>query len=300
MLPKSSKNCLLAACVLLVCCPFTLKAQQQSMSIPLWPKGAPGYENRRDIPEQAKDYWVKNIQNPSLVVFLPPKEKATGAGVVICPGGGHSLLVYTAEGLDPAAFLNHLGIAAIVLKYRLFREPESPYHYQKEVREDILRAMRLVRSHAGDWNIDTARLGVMGFSAGGEVAALVAYAPGTGDPVAADPVDRLPARPNFQILIYPGPLGVPDSIPANAPPAFLLAANDDPCCAVPTLSLLEKYRHSGAPVEAHILSQGGHGFNMGYRSKINAVKNWPALLTDWLKDNILSTTAAPGKPEEKP
>ena len=124
----------------------------------------------------------------------------------------------------------------------------------------------------------------MGFSAGGEVAALVAYGPGDPDAPRTDPIDRLNGRPNFQILVYPGPLFIPGTVPADAPPAFLVAANDDPCCAVPTLDVLMRYRAAGAPVEAHILSGGKHGFNMGARSMLRAVNTWPQRLADWLAD----------------
>ena len=101
---------------------MTSHAQDTARQIPLWPNGAPGFENRRNEPEEAKDYWVKNIHNPSVTIYLPPKEKATGAAVVIFPGGGHRLLVFNAEGREPARFLNSIGVAAIIVKYRLFRE----------------------------------------------------------------------------------------------------------------------------------------------------------------------------------
>jgi acetyl esterase/lipase len=252
--------------------------------IPLWPNGAPGFENKRNEPEQAKDYWVKNIHNPSITVYLPPKALATGAAVVIFPGGGHRLIVFDAEGRDPARFLNSIGVAAIIVKYRLFREDSAIYSLDKEVRQDAYRAIRLVRSKAAEWNIDTARVGVLAFSAGGEVAALVSYTPGMGDQTAPDPIDRLNGRPNFQLLVYPGPLGIPAAVPGDAPPAFLIAADNDECCSPPVVNLLEKYRAAKVPVEAHILSGGNHGFNMGYRSKLQAVKNWPQLMADWLED----------------
>jgi len=267
---------------------LSLAAQDTHSQIPLWPNGAPGFENRRNIPEEAKDYWVKSIHNPSITVYLPPKEKATGAAVVICPGGGHRLLVYNAEGRDAALYLNSLGVAAFVLKYRLFRQ-DSAYTLEKDVKMDAYRAMRLVRSRAAEWGIDTDRVGMLGFSAGGEVVALIAYAPGEGDPHASDAVDRLNGRPDFQMLVYPGPLGVPEKVPGDAPPAFLIAANDDECCAVPVIKLLEKYREAKAPVEAHILSGGSHGFNMGYRSKLQAVKTWPQRMADWMSDMGLLT-----------
>jgi acetyl esterase/lipase len=260
-------------------------AQSTSPEIPLWSNGAPGFENRRNEPEQAKDYWIRHINNPSITVYLPPKEKATGAAVVICPGGGHRELVFNAEGRQPAEFLNSIGVAAFVLKYRLAREENSPYSLDKHPREDAYRAMRLVRSKAKEFGIDPNRLGMLGFSAGGEVVEMVAYAPGKGLADAPDPVDRLDGKPNFQMLIYPGPLGVPETVPADAPPAFMLAANDDVCCSGPVVTLLQKYRIANVPIEAHIYTQGKHGFNMGDRSKLKSINTWPQRMADWLNDN---------------
>ncbi|MDQ3289780.1 MAG: alpha/beta hydrolase [Bacteroidota bacterium] len=279
---------------------FPGKAQEKGTTIPLWPKGAPGFESRRNEPEQAKDWWVKNIHNPSITVFLPPKEKANGAAVVICPGGGHRELVYNAEGVEPAAFLNNLGVAAIVLKYRLGREENSPYSVEKHPRQDAERALRLVRSRATEWGIDPNRIGIMGFSAGGEVANMVAYGPGTGDSKATDPIDRQNSKPNFLVLIYPGPGFIPATIPSDAPPAFLLTANNDPCCSGSTIEILQKYRAAKVRVEAHILAQGSHGFNMGQRSKLNSVATWPQRLADWLSDTnwLLPAGSAQAKKPE--
>ncbi|APW58884.1 alpha/beta hydrolase [Paludisphaera borealis] len=263
--------------------------------VPLWPKGPPGFEARRDEAEQAKDYWVKNIHNPSVTVFLPPKDKATGAAVLICPGGGHRELVFNAEGVEAAHYLNSIGVAAFALKYRLGREKDSPYKPEVHAREDGLRALRLIRSRAAEWGIDPNRVGVMGFSAGGEVASLVSFGPTAGQSDAADPIDRVDARPNFLIQIYPGPLGIPDVIPKDAPPAFLLVANDDRGAARVIAGLFQKYRTAGAPVEAHVFARGGHGFNMGNRSKLATLKNWPKRLADWMADNDL---LSPRKPSE--
>jgi acetyl esterase/lipase len=254
-------------CLLIV--PVALLAQTApQMVIPLWKNGAPGFESRRNEPEQAKDYWVKNIHNPSLTVFMPDKDKANGVAVVIFPGGGHRLLVYTAEGIDPAKYLNSLGITVFVLKYRLGRDTLSPYKIEVHARQDGFRAMRLVRSRAAEFGIDVNRIGMMGFSAGGEVVDMVAFDPGKGNPNAADAIDRASSKPNFVIQIYPGPLYIPAVVPADAPPAFLLAANDDPCCSVSVMKLLQAYRDAKVPVEAHLFTQGAHGFNMGYRSKL--------------------------------
>ena len=260
-------------------------AQDQPRQIPLWPNGAPGFESRRNEPEIAKDYYIRNINNPSVTVYLPPKDKATGAAVVICPGGGHRLLVFKAEGEDPARYLNTLGVAAFVLKYRLPREEGSPYSLEKHPREDGLRAMRFVRSHADEWGVDPKRLGIMGFSAGGEVVSWVTFTPNEGDPNAPDPIDRVSARPDFVIMIYPGPLGVPSTVASDAPPAFLAAADDDACCSASTVKVFEAYRAAKVPVEMHIFAHGGHGFTMGYRSKLESLKNWPQRLADWLNDN---------------
>jgi acetyl esterase/lipase len=267
--------------------PAVAPAQQESQEIPLWPNGAPGFESRRNEATIAKDYWIRNIHNPSVAVFLPPSEKATGAAVVICPGGGHRELVFKAEGEEPARYLNSIGVAAFVLKYRLSREEGSPYSLQKHPREDGQRAMRLVRSRAAEWGLDPNRIGMMGFSAGGEVVSMVAFGPGAGDPGASDPIDRQSSRPDFLIMIYPGPLGIPEKLSADAPPAFLLAANDDACCSGPTVKLLERYREAKIPVEAHIVFQGGHGFNMGNRSRLASVKGWPQRMADWMADTNL-------------
>src|SRR5512139_2289869 len=137
--------------------------------LPLWPGGAPGSEARRGEAELAQDYWVRNIHDPSLTVFLPAAGTANGAAVIVVPGGGHRLLVYKAEGEEPAAFLARRGVTAFALKHRLAREEGSTYTIEGDARADAYRALRLVRSHAAEWQIDPSRIGIMGFSAGGEV-----------------------------------------------------------------------------------------------------------------------------------
>src|SRR3954468_514314 len=191
--------------------------------IPLWEHGAPGFEAQRNEPEQHADWWFKNIHNPSLTVFVPEPGKANGTAVIVAAGGGHRELVFNPEGVEPAQYLASLGVTAFALKYRLFREPGSKYTIDNTA-EDIQRAMRTVRARAAEWHLDPQRIGIMGWSAGGEVAALVAYPPADGDARSKDPVERVSARPDFEILVYPGPAGIPDTIPANAPPLFLVGA----------------------------------------------------------------------------
>jgi acetyl esterase/lipase len=256
---------------------------QAQQVVPLWDNGAPGFESRRHEPEQHQDWWYKNIHNPSLTVFLPADGKANGTAVIIAPGGGHRELVFDPEGVEPAQYLASLGVTAFALKYRLFREPGSPYKITHPA-EDIRRAVRMVRARAAEWRLDPRRIGVMGWSAGGEVAAMVAYPPVEGDARSADPVERVSARPDFQILIYPGPYGIPDKIRTGAPPLFLLGAADDEYVAGVMFDLTRKYREAGASIEAHIYAQGKHAFNMGQRSQYLSIRRWRERLADWLED----------------
>ncbi len=142
-------------------------------------------------------------------------------------------------------------MAAFVLKYRLFREEGSPYT-EEHPRQDAARAMRLLRSRAAEWGIDPARLGIMGFSAGGELAAWASFEDRPADAQSTDPVEKFNAHPDFMICIYPGPLAVPAALGSQPPPAFLLAANDDECCSEPILQLADMYRKAKVPVEMHL------------------------------------------------
>jgi acetyl esterase/lipase len=283
-MPHLQISCLFAPGVLLslIVCPSWAEPQV----VPLWPEGAPGFEDRRDEPEQAQDYWVKSIHNPSITVFLPPAEKATGAAVLVLPGGGHKELVFRAEGTEPAEWLNELGVAAFVLKYRLAREKDSPYSLDIHAREDAERAMRVIRHRAAEWKVDPARIGMLGFSAGGEVVAQATYQ-SSAYSTAVDDIDRANARPNFVMIIYPGPLGMPKMVPADAPPAFLLVSDDDWSHADGVVDLLAAYRKVGAPVEAHIYARGEHGYNLGFRSNLASIKNWPVRMADWMTDNYI-------------
>lgn len=264
--------------------PLVLIAQEKKPVLYLWQAGTPGFENRKNEPEQAKDWWVKNVHNPSLTVYLPPKEKANGSAVIICPGGGHNQLVFTAEGQDAAEYFNSIGVTAFVLKYRLFREDNSAYKPEHTL-QDGRRAMRLVRQQAITWSLDTNRIGLMGFSAGGELAGWVAFHLANENEVITDNIDKLTCKPGFLILVYPGPLAVPDTIRHDAPPLFMVAANDDACCSEPVVKLLQLYRKANVKTEIHLYAQGKHAFNMGKRSALKSINTWPQRMADWLSDN---------------
>ncbi|WP_339753804.1 alpha/beta hydrolase [Algoriphagus aquimarinus] len=262
--------------------PSLLFAQDNSETIFLWENGAPGFESRKDEPELAQDWWVRNIHNPSITLFKP--EKPNGSFILVCPGGGFRNLGYNGEGVAPAKFLNDLGVTVGVLKYRLFREEGSPYT-EEHPTQDVIRAMRLVRSNAQKWDIDSDRIGIMGFSAGGEVVNWVAYDTNSGNENSADLIERFDAQPNFQIQIYPGPLGTPETVASDAPPAFLLAANKDECCSSTIVDIMLAYRKAGADVEMHLYSKDEHAFNMGLRSEFVSINHWPDRLKDWLEDH---------------
>jgi acetyl esterase/lipase len=264
--------------------PVLLYAQDSSIVIHLWNNGAPGFENRKNEPEQAKDYWVKNINDPSLTVYFPPKGKANGAAVIICPGGGHKELVFNAEGKEAATYFNSIGVTAFVLKYRLYKEENSPYTIYNTV-SDGSRAMRLVRHEAAQFNIDTNRIGLTGFSAGGELAGWVAFDTYKDKISKPDDIDKEECKANFLILIYPGPAVVPDTIRTSAPPLFMVAANDDDCCSLPVIQLLQLYRKAKVKTEVHLYAQGSHAFNMGNRSALHSIHTWPQRMGDWLADN---------------
>jgi endo-1,4-beta-xylanase len=280
---------ILAAGLVLSCLAF---AADRGQEFPLWPHGAPGSEGQtgKELvqPRDATHAYIRlsGINNPSVLVYLPPKEKATGAAVVIAPGGGHSFLAMDVEGYEIVDWLNAHGIAGFILKYRLAREPNSHYTVIGHAFPDSERAVRLVRSRAKEWGVDPARIGFMGFSAGGELAALMETRYETGSPEAADPIDRVSARPDFSLIIYPGfRLDEISSVPKDAPPAFLACATDDPGHVVTTANLYLLLQKNKVPAEMHLYEKGGHGFGM--RDKGAAVTHWNDRLLDWLNDHQL-------------
>ena len=275
----------LLSCIAATMLPATTPAAEPLL-IPLWEKGAPGFEDRRNEPEKVNNGTVTNIHQPTLTAFLPPREKANGVAIVVAPGGGLAKLGFQSGGVEPAELLAQAGYAAFVLKYRLPREPGVPYKFEEHTLQDGQRAIRLVRSKAAEFGFQPDKVGMLGFSAGGEVVSLISYRPGNGSASAEDPVDRLNGRPDFQLLVYPGPLGIPSAVPPNSPPAFLLIAADDPHTSV-LLNLMQRFRESGVAYESHIYARGGHGFGMGKRTQRQSLSRWPDRMLEWLNDEVL-------------
>lgn len=257
----------------------------------LWKDGAPGFEDKKDEPEVAQQWWVANIHNPSITAYFPEAGKANGTSILVCPGGGHRELVFGPEGVEAAEFLNKLGVTVFALKYRLGRDKlidgDKPYSSHVHARQDGHRAMRTIRSNAKDWGLDPGAIGIMGFSAGAQVAHMVVFDKNEGVESSPDLIERVSSRPNFQVIIYPGGGHIPEVIPSNAPPAFLLATMEDRGPASTILKLAEKYRAAKSPVEIHLFTQGAHGYNMGNRSKLHTIHGWPDRLADWMHDSGL-------------
>ncbi|MGA7917264.1 MAG: alpha/beta hydrolase [Candidatus Acidiferrales bacterium] len=253
----------------------------------LWPSGAPGSEGKtgaetvRLTPEG--EHIISNVNQPSITVYLPAKETATGAAVVIAPGGGHVELWMDHEGYNVAQWLSAHGVAAFVLEYRLARAPGSTYTIEGDSLPDMQRALRLVRFRAAEWGVDARRVGVMGFSAGGEIAALAATHFDAGSSGAKDPIDRESSRPDFQVLIYPGlPYDLDLSLAKDTPPAFLLCGDEDR--ADISQGLPEFYmalRRAGVPAELHIYTGVGHGFGLRARNT-GPVAAWPDRFLEWM------------------
>jgi endo-1,4-beta-xylanase len=275
------------ALLTLLLAPATVLSANQAKEIPLWPNGAPGSEGKTG-PESARvtengERVVSNVHQPSITPYIPPKDKATGAAVIIAPGGGHRELWTDHEGHNVARYLSARGVAAFVLKYRLAREANSTYTVDDHALADMRRAIRLVRGRASEWNINTSRVGVMGFSAGGELAALASMRFDGGNKDSADAVERESSKPDFQALIYPGSSRrfVPT---ADSPPVFIVCGyGDRPDISQGMAEVYLKFKQVGVPAELHIYAGAGHGFGMR-DNNTKAAGKWPARFEEWLSD----------------
>jgi acetyl esterase/lipase len=253
--------------------------------------------------------WITGVRWPTLTVYLPPKDKATGSAVVICPGGGYGGEAMDLEGYDVAKRFVEAGVAGIVLKYRL-PAPDMDRTQVPWPLQDGLQAIRLVRDHAAEWHLDPHKVGMMGFSAGGHLASSVATHFDLGNMHSLDRVARLSSRPDFLILGYPvitfhgpyahtgsrdnllGPNADPklvtlysndEQVTAQTPPTFLVQAQDDPVSVQNSVLFSEALKQHGVPYEFLHLQTGGHGFGLGVHGGEPAA--WPDRCLAWLKAN---------------
>ena len=281
----------------------------QDYRLPLYTGTIPNskYTGATEKIERKDIILISNVQTPDIAVYLPSPRFATGQAVIICPGGGYWVLAYDLEGTDIARYFNSIGVAAVVLKYRLptYGNCIEPH---KAPLMDAQRAMRLVRHNAAKWNINPEKIGIMGFSAGGHLASTLGTHFDYGNKEATDSVERQSCRPDFMILMYPvisftdscshkgsheGLLGKnPDSgllkyysnelqVKEDTPPAFFaLADNDDGVPAENSLLMYAALRKKKIPAELHILSEGKHGFGLGLNNE--HVASWTTNLKLWM------------------
>ena len=282
------KNYRVALVMLLTAAPVHAQIPKNvPQAVPLWPKGAPGSEARAAEAEELSGSNICNVHNPTITPYVPDAAKSTGTAVIICPGGGHSKLCLGHEGYALAEWFRDRGIAAFVLKYRLAREKGSKYTIQDHAMADTRRAIRLIRSQASEWHITADRLGILGFSAGGELAAYAAMKSDPGNKDAADPIEKQSSRPNFQALIYPGSSGS-FKVEPGMPPVFLAAGyNDRPDISEGLANVYLKYKAAKVPAEMHLFANAGHGFGYRHDAKSSAAGRWPERFTEWLADSRL-------------
>jgi acetyl esterase/lipase len=258
----------------------------QAPVVYLWPKHDAAPERWIEGATPDAFHRVTDVHNPSLAVYLPPKDRATGAGCVIAPGGGHRYLVMDLEGRFVAEKLNSMGVAGFVLKSRLAKADGSKYTVEGESLDDTKRAIRMVRSRAKEWGLDPARICIMGFSAGGQLAALAENRFDGGKPDSADPVERVSSKPDFAVLGYPGVQGWKDPIVKDAPPTFVFVNNDDSLSTAATEYYLA-LKKAGVSAEFHAFRRGGHGVGMtGRTDEFRSMPEsmWPGLVEAWMKD----------------
>ncbi|CAN5736848.1 alpha/beta hydrolase [soil metagenome] len=259
--------------------------------IPLWPNGAPGSEDWTQVEQEIKHpadtiQIVVNVTQPTLTAYFPDPALANGTAVIICPGGAYHLLAIDHEGRDVAAWLTARGFAAFVLKYRLMRtgdnlmteigenlrDPAKRAAFMQKLRPlmlaDAQQSIRHVREHAAQWGIAPDRIGIMGFSAGGMVTSSVALQ------------HDADSCPNFAGVIYGAP-GEEVAVPVDAPPLFLLCADDDLMASTCSLQLYSTWKAAGRPVELHIYAKGGHGFGMHTQNLPS--DRWVERFGDWLQ-----------------
>jgi acetyl esterase/lipase len=264
----------------------------------LWPQVAPGEKGDIGVEHDTtkpgdglvngkRVIRLGNVSAPTITLYRPSRAKDTGATVVVCPGGGYSILAMDLEGTEVCNWLNSIGVNAVLLKYRVPAR-KGLERYTAPL-QDAQRALGLVRFHAADWKLDPNRIGIMGFSAGGHLSAAAStrFARRTYEPV--DAADQVSCRPDFAMLIYPaylvrgnGPELAPElTITSNTPPTFVFQTEDDGVQVECSLYYYLALKQAKVPAEMHLLATGGHGY--GLRGLDAAPKSWPKLAEAWLR-----------------
>jgi sugar phosphate isomerase/epimerase/acetyl esterase/lipase len=270
----------------------TCVAQSNSQVVYLWPSGHPTLQgaNEKEVTTPANPKpgeriaSIVNVHNPSPVVHPAPANKATGAAIIVAPGGGHRQLVIGSEGTDLVPWLHEMGVHVFILKYRLAQTPNYKYTVEGEALQDTQRALRIVRERAREWGVKPSRVGVLGFSAGGALAALADIRFDRGKADAADPIDRQSCRPDFVGLVYPGWQPMDITAPKDAAPAFLTSAGlDDAFHAKQTVEFHNSLFAAGVQSDLHIYAHGGHGGGIRPRDGI-PFGSWPKRFEEWLSD----------------
>lgn len=297
-----STLCLLAAGLAsgIICC--TAVAEPPPV-FALWPDKVPGETNtlgeEKDMTKPGEGLVagktvirLGNVATPTLTLYRAPQDKDTGAAVVIFPGGGYNILAWDLEGTEVCDWLNSIGVTGVLLKYRVPKRAGIDKHVP--ALQDAQRAVGLVRSRAKEFGLDPQRLGVLGFSAGGHLAAALSASVGQRTYPTVDDADKISCRPDFSVLIYPAYLTLKDqgekinpdtAVSSNTPPAFIAMSQDDPVRVESALFYSIALKQSGVPFELHIYPKGGHGY--GLRRTENLVTAWPDRAAEWMKSRGL-------------
>lgn len=284
-------------CMLLfigVCCVVS-SVMAQKNSVLLFPKGAPGEVAK--LTEKSSSEGDKiggepvlrmtDVSEPTITIYRAPDEVASGAAMVVCPGGGYNILAYDLEGTEICERLNNIGVTAVLLKYRVPRREGREKHAAPL--QDVQRAIGYVRAHAEELDIDPNRIGVMGFSAGGHLSAMVSNNFAERTYPAVDAADKVSCRPDFCLLVYPAYLSgdkfqlSPElKVSSATPPTMLIQAEDDNPHIYSSLFYYYALKEAGVPAWMHLYSKGGHGY--GLRDTGAAVNEWPDRVEDWFRE----------------
>ena len=270
-------------------------AQEPTRTLDVWTGSPPGeraLSTGETMPQRPTENplatRVAKITQPTLDVFEPSADKRNGAAVLILPGGGYNYVVVDKEGAEAARWLNGLGVTGFVLRYRTKGGTNEPL-WKRPV-QDAQRAISLVRAHAADWHVDPERIGIVGFSAGGQAAAIAATAFNHRSYEPTDVTDKTSCRPDFALLVYPwqiwdekqNALIAPLTVTGQTPPTFLVHAHDDSASSLSSVYLYAALKQNKVPAELHVFQNGGHGYGLRPVAGSN-INTWPSRAEDWLR-----------------